>query len=48
MNYAGFFTRFFALLIDQIAMAVLVFIVTLIFGGLAGVAIVSDRGEKCP
>jgi hypothetical protein len=31
-----------------VAMAVLVFIVTLIFGGLAGVAIVSDRGEKCP
>ena len=33
MNYAGFFTRFFALLIDQIAMAVLAFIVSLLYGG---------------
>jgi uncharacterized RDD family membrane protein YckC len=42
MNYAGFFTRFFALLIDQIAMAVLAFLVGLIFGGCAGLALVSQ------
>jgi uncharacterized RDD family membrane protein YckC len=35
MNYAGFFTRFFALLIDQIAMGILAFLVSLIFGGCA-------------
>ena len=44
MNYAGFFTRFFALLIDQIAMAVLAFIVALILGGLVGLTVVSDSG----
>ena len=41
MNYAGFFTRFFALLIDQIAMGILAFIVSLIFGGCAGLALTS-------
>ncbi len=44
MNYAGFFTRFFALLIDQIAMAILAFIVALILGGLVGLTLVSDSG----
>jgi uncharacterized RDD family membrane protein YckC len=44
MNYAGFFTRFFALLIDQIAMAVLAFIVALILGGLVGLTLVSNSG----
>jgi uncharacterized RDD family membrane protein YckC len=38
MSYAGFFTRFFALLIDEIAMGVLAFIVSLIFGACAGLA----------
>lgn len=35
MNYAGFFTRFFALVIDEIAMGILAFLVSLIFGGCA-------------
>ncbi|MGD9091510.1 MAG: RDD family protein [Anaerolineales bacterium] len=38
MNYAGFFTRFFALLIDEIAMGVLAFFVSLILGACAGLA----------
>jgi uncharacterized RDD family membrane protein YckC len=42
MNYAGFFTRFFALLIDEIAMAVLAFLVSLVFGGCAGLALASE------
>jgi uncharacterized RDD family membrane protein YckC len=44
MNYAGFFTRFFALLIDQIAMAVLAFIVAFLLGGLVGLTLVSNSG----
>jgi uncharacterized RDD family membrane protein YckC len=35
VEFAGFFTRLFALLIDEIAMAILVFFVSLIFGGCA-------------
>ena len=42
MNYAGFFTRFFALLIDQIAMAILAILVGLLFGGCAGIALASQ------
>lgn len=41
MNYAGFFTRFFALLIDQIAMGILAFLVSILFGGCAGLALTS-------
>ena len=42
MNYAGFFTRFFALLIDQIAMAVLAWIVSLVVGACAGTALLAE------
>ena len=42
MNYAGFFTRFFALLIDEIAMGVLAFIVSLVFGACAGLAVAAQ------
>jgi len=35
MNYAGFFTRFVALLIDQIAMGILAFFFSLLLGGCA-------------
>jgi uncharacterized RDD family membrane protein YckC len=41
MNYAGFFTRFFALLIDQIAMGFLAFLVSLLFGGCAILSLTS-------
>jgi len=41
MNYAGFFTRFFALLIDQIAMAFLSFLVSFLFGGCALLSVTS-------
>jgi uncharacterized RDD family membrane protein YckC len=39
MDYAGFWTRGFALLIDHIALGVLAFLVSLIFGACAGVAL---------
>jgi len=35
MNYAGFFARFFAIIIDQIAMGFLAFLVSFLFGGCA-------------
>jgi uncharacterized RDD family membrane protein YckC len=41
MNYAGFFTRFFALLIDEIAMAILAFLVSMVFGGCASLSLTS-------
>jgi uncharacterized RDD family membrane protein YckC len=39
MNYGGFFTRFFALLIDEIAMGILAFIVGIILSGFLGLTI---------
>ena len=44
MNYGGFFTRFFALLIDEIAMGVLAFIVSVILAGFLGLTFGSDSG----
>ena len=41
MNYAGFFTRFFAILIDQIAMGFLAFLVSFLFGGCAILSLTS-------
>jgi uncharacterized RDD family membrane protein YckC len=42
MNYAGFFTRFFALLIDQFAMAFLAWIVSFFVGACAGTALLAE------
>ena len=42
MNYAGFFTRFFAILIDQVAMVFLAFIVGLLAGACAGTALLAE------
>ena len=42
MNYAGFFTRFFALLIDQIAMGILAAIVSFLVGACAGTALLAE------
>jgi len=44
MKYAGFFTRFFALLIDIILMGILVFILTFIFGGMLSVTSSMNSG----
>jgi len=42
MDYAGFFTRFFALLIDHIAMGILAFLVSLLAGACAGTALLAE------
>lgn len=42
MNYASFFRRFFALLIDQIAMGFLAFLVSLVVGGCAAAALAAE------
>jgi len=44
MDFAGFFTRFFALVIDSILMAILALIITFIFGGVLGVTASLDNG----
>ena len=42
MNYASFLSRFFALLIDQIAMGILAFIVGLFLGGCALLSLAAE------
>lgn len=41
MHFGGFFTRFFAMVIDEIAMGFLAFIVSMLFGGCAGLSLAS-------
>ena len=44
MNYAGFFRRFFALLIDQIAMGILAFLVSFILAAALGITAGAESG----
>ena len=43
-NFAGFFTRFFALFIDSILMGIIAMIIMFIFGGMLGVTSSIDSG----
>lgn len=44
MNFAGFFTRFFALLIDSILMGIIAVVIIFIFGGMLGVTSAINSG----
>jgi uncharacterized RDD family membrane protein YckC len=44
MKYASFLSRFFALLVDQIAMVVLAFLATLLLAGLFSISVSTDSG----